>query len=198
MTECGLSAPLSFDQSERCSLVNPNTGRVERSRRLASELSVNLSVNLSVKVSVGDQHLTRGADDAARLSRVGLDRVPGGDEGLRRHGGCQGRPRALHPRRLVAFCFTVGAPYFPMRDKLAQVQADCCCEFVDLVTPEEQLPSLYALLQYLMQVPKLDGETMPEFTDVPPCFRTSEAKKQRSREGGSPKFRGLLPLSCCT
>jgi len=49
------------------------------------------------------------------------------------------------------------------------------CEFVDLVTREEQLPSLYALLQYLMQVPKLDGETLPEFTDVPPCFtRKSE------------------------
>jgi hypothetical protein len=47
-----------------------------------------------------------------------------------------------------------------MRDKLAQVQADCC-EFVDLVTREEQLLSLYALLQYLMQVPKLDGETLP-------------------------------------
>ena len=61
MTECGLSAPLSFDQSERCSLVNPNTGRVERSRRLASELSVNVSVNLSVKVTVGDQHLTSDA-----------------------------------------------------------------------------------------------------------------------------------------
>ena len=77
MTECGLSAPLSFDQSERCSLVNPNTGRVERSaRRLASELSVNVSVNLSVKVTVGDQHLTRGADDAARLSRVGLEVGP--------------------------------------------------------------------------------------------------------------------------
>jgi len=44
------------------------------------------------------------------------------------------------------FCFTVGAPYFPMRDKLVQVQADCC-EFVDLVTREEQLLSLYALLQ---------------------------------------------------
>ena len=58
------------------------------------------------------------------------------------------------------FCFTVGAPYFPMRDKLVQVQADCC-EFVDLVTREEQLLSLYALLQYLMQVPKLDGETLP-------------------------------------
>jgi hypothetical protein len=53
-------------------------------------------------------------------------------------------------------------------------QADCC-EFVDLVTREEQLPSLYALLQYLMQVPKLDGETLPEFTDMPPCFtRKSE------------------------
>jgi len=53
-------------------------------------------------------------------------------------------------------------------------QADCC-KFVDLVTREEQLPSLYALLQYLMQVPKLDGETLPEFTDVPPCFtRKSE------------------------
>jgi hypothetical protein len=76
MTECGLSAPLSIDQSERCSLVNPNTGRVERSRRLESELSVNVSVNLSVKVTVGDQHLTRGADDAARLSRVGLEVGP--------------------------------------------------------------------------------------------------------------------------
>jgi hypothetical protein len=79
------------------------------------------------------------------------------------------------------FCFTVGAPYFPMRDKLAQVQADCCCEFVDLVTREEQLPSLYALLQYLMQVPKLDGETMPEFTDVPPCFGSQEATFTRRR-----------------
>ena len=35
------------------------------------------------------------------------------------------------------FCFTMGRPYFPMRDKLAQVQADCC-EFVDLVTREER------------------------------------------------------------
>ncbi len=52
MTECGLSAPLSFDQSERCSLVNPNTGRVERSRRLASELSVNVSVKVSVVTSI--------------------------------------------------------------------------------------------------------------------------------------------------
>jgi hypothetical protein len=138
MTECGLSAPLSIDQSERCSLVNPNTGRVERSRRLESELSVNVSVNLSVKVTVGDQHLTRGADDAARLSRVGLDCVPCGYDGLRRHGGCQGVPRALHvPRRLVALLLHRGAPYFPMRDKLAQVQADCC-EFVDLVTREER------------------------------------------------------------
>ncbi len=66
------------------------------------------------------------------------------------------------------FCFTVGAPYFPMRDKLAQVQVDCC-KFVDLVTREEQLPSLYALLQYLMQVPKLGPGQVVRV--LPRCIR---------------------------
>ena len=53
-------------------------------------------------------------------------------------GDMEAVPRALHVlRRLVALLLHRGAPYFPMRDKLAQVQADCC-EFVDLVTREER------------------------------------------------------------
>ena len=65
------------------------------------------------------------------------------------------------------FCFSAGVPYFPIRDKLMQVQADCC-DVVDLVTREAHLPSLYALLVHHMQVPKLGDETLPEFTDEPP------------------------------
>jgi hypothetical protein len=65
------------------------------------------------------------------------------------------------------FCFSAGAPYFPIRDKLMQVQADCC-DVVDLVTREAQLPALYSLLKHHMQVPTLGDETLPEFTDEPP------------------------------
>jgi hypothetical protein len=66
------------------------------------------------------------------------------------------------------FCFSAGAPYFPIRDKLMQVQADCC-DVVDLVTREAQLPALYALLKHHMHVPTLGDEMLPEFTDEPPA-----------------------------
>ena len=81
-------------------------------------------------------------------------------------------PRADSGRRLAAVHQTDAAAH---AENAKTRPTAATCEFVDLVTREEQLPSLYALLQYLMQVPKLDGETLPEFTDVPPCFtRKSE------------------------